>query len=66
VIEATFTNGILSTQKLLQQLLNRGFLQTADKWQDRLFKERPSAVVDYFLSTGVSIGAQKKLEQLRL
>jgi hypothetical protein len=66
VIEATFNNGILSTQKLLQQLLNRGFLQTADKWQDRLFKERPSTVVDYFLSTGVSIGAQKKLEQLRL
>jgi hypothetical protein len=41
--EDQIRTALLAGKKPAQAILNRGFLQTADKWQDRLFKERPSA-----------------------
>jgi len=39
---------LLAGKTSAQASVNHGFLQTSDKWQDRLFGKRPSTVLDYF------------------
>lgn len=38
----------LAGKKPAVAAVKHGFLQTSDKWQDRLFAKQPSTVLDYF------------------
>ena len=51
--EDQIRTALLAGKKPAEAIVNHGFLQTADEWQNRLFKKQPSTVLDFFLSAGV-------------